>query len=407
LYISYKMKRTKSKQSHVVMVLAIVILVFMIVFFLTDVGYFTAYTVDYLLNRHNYKFKEEAQYGDNRITQTDSILTTYMNSIRDSKLAKMPKIPSEPLPEIDVRDLTKEKVLEISNHFREPFIVRGLIRDFDCVQKWNLEYFETEYGDVDVPVLMDDKPVSYSKGKATPLKKCNSDNHFCSIREICKSIRNGEPLYINNISKLFTVSDQARAELNLDKMSQIMNESFFKNEKKNVFMSQLFFGGKNTGTSLHSASNINFFFNVKGTKHWGFIHPKYTSLIKCQTSDKGLFAVSADDFFSEKEDNPYLRIPRYEALLNSGDFLFNPPWYWHAVKNKTDYTIAVANRYMVVLDGEVPSMSNNYFYTFLQLFSPSHYAKVIYPDKDQSYQDYYGELVDKEVLDNLTQKDHK
>ena len=370
-------------------------------------GYFTAYTVDYLLNRHNYKFKEEAQYGDNRITQTDSILTTYMNSVRDAKLAKMPKIKSQPLPEIDVRELTKEKVLEISNHFREPFIVRGLIRDFDCVQKWNLEYFETEYGDVDVPVFSDDIPVSYAKGKTTPLKKCNSDNHFCSIRDICKSIRNGEPLYINNISKLFTVSDQARAELNLDKMSQIMNESFFKNEKKNVFMSQLFFGGKNTGTSLHSASNINFFFNVKGTKHWGFIHPKYTSLIKCQTSDKGLFAVSADDFFSEKEDNPYLRIPRYEALLNSGDFLFNPSWYWHAVRNKTDYTIAVANRYIFDLFGEVPSMSNNYFYTFLQLFSPSHYAKVIYPDKDQSYQDYYGELVDKEVLDNLTQKDHK
>jgi hypothetical protein len=172
-------------------------------------------------------------------------------------------------------------------------------------------------------------------------------------------------------------------------------------------MSQLFFGGKNTGTSLHSASNINFFFNVKGTKHWGFIHPKYTSLIKCQTSDKGLFAVSADDFFSEKEDNPYLRIPRYEALLNSGDFLFNPSWYWHAVRNKTDYTIAVANRYIFEMFGEVPSMSNNYFYTFLQVFSPSHYAKVIFTDKDKSYQEQYGKLFDKEVLDNITQKHHK
>lgn len=400
------MKRTKSKQSHVLMVLAVVILIIMVVF-LTDVGYYTAYTVDYLMNRHNYKFKEEAQYGDNRITQTDSFLTTYMNRVRDAKLAQMPKIKSQPLPEIDVRDLTKEKVAEISNHFREPFIVRGLIRDFDCVQKWNLEYFEKEYGEVDVPVFSHDNPVSYSKEKTTPLKKCNSENHFCSIREICKSIRNGEPLYINNISKLFTVSDQARAELNLDKMSQIMNESFFKNEKENEFMSQLFFGGKNTGTSLHSASNVNFFFNVKGTKHWGFIHPKYTSLIKCQTSDKGVFAVSADDFFSEKEDNPYLRIPRYEALLNSGDFLFNPSWYWHAVRNKTDYTIAVANRYIFDLGGEVPSMSNNYYYTFLQLFSPSHYVKIIYPDKDQSYQEYYGRLIDKEILDNLTQEDHK
>ena len=80
---------------------------------------------------------------------------------------------------------------------------------------------------------------------------------------------------MNNISKLFTVSKQAENELNLHKMSEIMNSSFFKKEKENKFMSQLFLGGKNTGTSLHCASNVNFFFNVKGTKHRGFIHPKY------------------------------------------------------------------------------------------------------------------------------------
>jgi hypothetical protein len=383
----------------------ILIIIILIIICFTNTPYYLAYLIDYLLNRSSYNFKEEAQYKDNRIIQKDYFLTTFMNNNRNDRLKQLPKVNSRPINEIDMNELTKEKVAEVSKNFTEPFIVRGLIKEFDCVKKWNLDYFDNEYGDIQVPAFSDDKIVSYSRNSSTKLKKCNNDNNLCSIHEICKGIKNGEPVYINNISKLFTESKQAESELNLNKMSEIMNEHFFKQKKENTFMSQLFLGGKNTGTSLHCASNVNFFFNVKGTKHWGFIHPKYTSLIKCQTSDKGLFAISDDDFFSESENNPFLRIPRYEALLNSGDFLFNPAWYWHAVKNKTDYTIAVANRYIFDFLGEVPCVSNNYFFSFLQLFSPVYYLMwFLNADKNQSSQQIFGNMVDQEILNNLSQQ---
>jgi hypothetical protein len=385
--------------------LFIISIIILISIFLSNTIYYLAYLIDYLLNRSSYNFKEEAQYKDNRIVQNDYFLTTFLNNNRNDRLKKMPKIDSQPINEIDINDLTKEKVAEVSKNFTEPFIVRGLIKNFDCVKKWNLEYFDNEYGDIQVLAFSDDKNVSYSRNGSTQLKKCNNNNNLCSIHEICQGIKNGEPVYINNISKLFTESKQAENELNLNKMSEIMNEYFFKQKKENTFMSQLFLGGKNTGTSLHCASNVNFFFNVKGTKHWGFIHPRYTSLIKCQTSDKGLFAISDDDFFSESEDNPFLRIPRYEALLNSGDFLFNPAWYWHAVKNKTDYTIAVANRYIFDFFGEVPCVSNNYFFSFLQLFSPVYYSKwILSNDKNKTPQQIFGNAIDQEILNNLSQQ---
>jgi hypothetical protein len=187
-----------------------------------------------------------------------------------------------------------------------------------------------------------------------------------------------------------------------------MNQHFLNNPRKNDFMSQLFLGGKNTGTSLHCASNINFFFNIKGTKHWGFIDQKYTHLINCQTSNKGLFAVSSDDFFSEGENNAFLKIPRYEAILNAGDFLFNPAWYWHAVKNKSDYTIAVANRYMVnvlSMHKEIPTLKNNYFFTFLQLFSPSYYMKFFFIDKTKSSQYNIGNIIDKEIINTAAKRE--
>jgi hypothetical protein len=396
------MKKTRKNNTKLYTTYILIIIILLIIF-LTNTQYYIAYTIDYLLNRNSYNFKEEAQYKDNRIAQNDYFLTTFMNNNRNYRLKQLPKIKSQPLNEIPIDELTVDKVAEVSKNFTEPFIVRGLIKEFDCVKKWDLDYFTKEYGDIQVPAFSDNKNVSYSKNRSIKLKQCNNDNKLCSIREICNDIKSGKPVYINNISTLFTVSEPAKSELNLQKMSQIMNTRFFKTEKENDFMSQLFLGGKNTGTSLHCASNVNFFFNVKGVKHWGFIHQKYTSLIKCQTSSNGLFAVSDDDFFSESEDNPFLRIPRYEAFLHPGDFLFNPAWYWHAVKNKTDYTIAVANRYSLNFFGEVPCFSNNYFFTFLQLFSPFYYSQLLSNNKNENAQQRFGNIIDQEIINTAAQ----
>ena len=189
-------------------------------------------------------------------------------------------------------------------------------------------------------------------------------------------------------------------------MGNIMNTQMFKYPQDNInFMSQLFFGGKILNANLHCASNINFFFNIKGRKHWGFIDPKYTDLIKCQTSNQGLFSISEDDYFSKDEKNPFLKIPRYETILEPGDFLFNPAWYWHAVKNKTDYTIAVANRFIFSIGGELPVLTNNSFFSFLQIFSPIYYLNWIIEGKNTTdAQKTYGNIVDQEIINNLSQR---
>ena len=388
--------------------------IFTIVVFITllymllssDFLYFTVYTIDYLLNRSKYTFKEEGQFSDNKFEDSNTFLSKYMDSTRKNKLAKLSFVEPQPLPEIPIDELNTENVYKVSQGFTQPFVVRGLIKDFECVNKWNLDYFEKEYGDIEMLSFSDNKSVSYSNGTSTKLKSCNSENNLCTLKEIIQGIRNGEPVYVNNISKLFSVSEQAKGELDLDKMGNIMNTQMFKYPQDNInFMSQLFFGGKNTGTNLHCASNINFFFNIKGRKHWGFIDPKYTDLIKCQTSNQGLFSISEDDYFSKDEKNPFLKIPRYETILEPGDFLFNPAWYWHAVKNKTDYTIAVANRFIFSIGGELPVLTNNSFFSFLQIFSPIYYLNWIIEGKNTTdAQKTYGNIVDQEIINNLSQR---
>lgn len=408
-----KQKNTKTKNSFLkfystyysLFYYLFIIIILITIIYVSNLDYYAAYTIDYLINRDSYTFKEESQQKDNKIVDENYFLTDYLNYIRNKKLERLPLIESKPVPEILIENLTQENVAKISNHFTEPFVVRGLIKDFDCVKKWNLDYFEKEFGDVEVLSFSDDKNLAYSKTQSTKLKICKSDNNLCSMKEICESIKKGDPIYVNNISKLFTENEQARNELNLVKMDQIINEKFIKQKRKSDFLSQLFLGGKNTGTSLHSSSNINFFFNIKGEKRWGFISPKYTPFIKCQTSRKALFAVSEYDFFSESPDSPYLKIPRYETVLKSGDFLFNPAWYWHAVKNKSDYTIAVANRYMFEMFGEIPVITNHIFFSFLQIFSPQYYYKVLSKEDGVSAQEYHGHRIDQEIINNISNSD--
>jgi len=387
----------------------VILFVLLYILFATDFLYFSAYTVDYLWNRSKYTFNEEGQFSDNKFEDSNTFLSRYMDLTRKNKLVKLPLIEPQSLPEIPIDELNTENVYKVSQGFTQPFVVRGLIKDFECVNKWNLNYFENEYGDIDMISFSEENSVSYKYNEGSKLKQCKSKNNLCSLKEIIQGIRKGEPVYVNNISKLFTVSEQAKRELDLEKMGGIMNNNMFKTPREsNRFVSQLFLGGKNTGTNLHCASNINFFFNIYGKKHWAFIDPKYTDLIHCQTSNQGLFAASEDDYFSNDENNPFLKIPRYETILEPGDFLFNPSWYWHAVKNKTDYTIAVANRYISNTSylnpyEELPIVNNNFF-TFLQIFSPSFLIKFIsQSDNNDNDQSYYGNIIDQEIINNISQ----
>lgn len=390
---------------HVAAVVVVTVLVI-----LWYCSYYAAYTIDYLMNRHTYIFKEEGSHSANNFTENShSILQNYMKQNRKMRLDNLDIVPAESIPELDIADLTSENVRKISDGFSKPFVVRGLIRDFDCVKKWDLDYFEREFGNVELLAFANlQNNTKYGETEVYKSTSSSSpDNGLCSIKEVCDCIRKGKPLYVNNISKLFAVSNKARSELNLDRLNNMMKNRFFMDHNKDYqFFSQLFLGGKNTGTSLHCSSNINFFFNIKGQKKWGFIDPKYSSYIHCQTSENGLYASSFDDYFSDSSANPFLRIPRQETVLNSGDFLFNPSWYWHAVKNLSDYTIAVANRCIRydTFGGELTTIQNNYFFTFLQLFSPVYYSQFFNLKETDDPQLHFGNIVDGEIINNIHRK---
>ena len=57
-----------------------------------------------------------------------------------------------------------------------------------------------------------------------------------------------------------------------------------------------------------------------------------------------LMCLWPDDY--NKEAFPLFEYcPVYHTTLEPGDVLFNPPWWWHAIKNSTPTTVGVASRW--------------------------------------------------------------
>lgn len=150
-----------------------------------------------------------------------------------------------------------------------------------------------------------------------------------------------EGYYINNVTEIFQQYPQLINELGLDAIKRIDDsinqESWL---KVNMFM-----GGPETGSSLHCAVGGNFFFNVHGKKRWILIDPKYTRFLRSTPSENFSFVISGLDLQNPEHSsiiNDY--IPKYEVVLEAGDTLFIPPWWWHYVHNETPFTIGCAVR---------------------------------------------------------------
>ena len=275
--------------------------------------------------------------------------------------------PKSP-PTISVDDLTKENFYKLTNNLTTPIIVKGFVKNSKAVQKWNLDYFNNKYGDLELPVI-EKADINNVKNSSEYIK----DYKYKKLTEIINDIQLKKPVYVNNVSRIFGFYPELIDDMDLENIKEKIGIDL----KNSNEVNHMFLGGKNTGTTLHSSYIGNFFFNIKGIKKWYLIHPKYSNILLPTLSRTGLFAVSKIDIFHKN----FLtrRIPRYEFELEEGDLLFNPPWWWHSVKNQTYYTIACANRY----SNFISAMRNNPLYTIIFYSHPIENLKFAFLGKNK------------------------
>lgn len=233
------------------------------------------------------------------------------------------------LPSIEADEI--DLIQKYTNNYRTPLVIKGLIKDFPCVKKWDIEYLRQNCGEYFV------KGFTKANGKGMLKDQFNDVKVLENVQfsNACDMIENGEQIYINNFHSIFIDCEVLQKDLDIQKLNKITPIEY-------ADLSQLFFGPRGTGTTLHCAMKSNVFFNVKGKKKWTFIDPEYSPYLSPVLSDNGIFVVSKLNYFKDKS---ILRnIPKYEYVLEEGDVLFNPSWWWHCVENLSTYTIGVANR---------------------------------------------------------------
>ena len=97
----------------------------------------------------------------------------------------------------------------------------------------------------------------------------------------------------------------------------------------------LFMGGKDTATGLHSAMAPNLFIQIAGQRRW-LIYPACFAPFFQPTVQASPFFYSQVDALATDDTNVAQHLPVYDAILNPGDVLFNPAFYWHQVRNLSD-----------------------------------------------------------------------
>jgi hypothetical protein len=111
---------------------------------------------------------------------------------------------------------------------------------------------------------------------------------------------------------------------------------------------QIFVGRQGTGSPFHHAAVYNMFYQIDGQKQWWFVDPydTYLAYPLAALGKAASFSMCLWPNEYNKAAFPLFQYcPVYTTILNPGDVLFNPPWWWHSIKNVSETTVAVASRW--------------------------------------------------------------
>lgn len=253
-----------------------------------------------------------------------------------------------PIPEFDWRNRSAEEFVE--QFMRKPFpvVLRGFSTESGAVREFSFERILERFGEEQVLL--------------TTREKDGFEGQLKQVRD--------PKIYCHNSEFLFIRYPELKDSLGMERLVP------YSDGKKEAY-SQLFIGRKGTGTPLHCAAVWNWFHMLDGVKRWYFIDPVY-SLFLYPVNRMGQVAATSHCSYPDrynKDAYPLFEYcPYYSVELQPGDVLLNPPWWWHAIDNITEESVAVASRWhldgVVGRDGmwtEEDYDINRFFSTMLQL----------------------------------------
>lgn len=240
------------------------------------------------------------------------------------ELQKQDLVADAPITTMSHRTTEQHSNLDQCIRNNRPVIIKGI--NFKAKQ-WSVETLLTEYGDKEVLLTKDgccfeNLPLSRIK---------NRQYYLANSGRFTENI----PKFLSNFAPITCKSLLSRA---LESKASLTSYQ--------LFMSHCF----GTGTACHNdlSGNYNLFFQIQGRKVWRLIDPRYTLLLYPIIPPEPSYGESLIETYDVELD-PRARLfqhcPHHEIVLEPGDVLVIPPFFWHSVRNLDAQTLAVATRW--------------------------------------------------------------
>lgn len=258
-------------------------------------------------------------------------------SLRESALRSIEKkIQSEgfapilptPFPEEQADALTKEEFIRKYIHTNIPVIIRGFGKSEKAIGKWSLDFFAQEYGHIRVPARLNSQDIV----------KSNLEGELVALKDLVGRIQAGEAIYGQNLQEIFQVCQELKSDIRSDIIHHFISTK--KTSPKSSM--QLFISNAKSRTAFHCATTVNIFTQVYGSKRWTMVDPYHSLFINMIPRKDTFYFQSPVDWNDSIEENQakgfelYNCIPKYTGIIQPGDAILVPQWWWHAVDNLSD-----------------------------------------------------------------------
>ena len=252
-------------------------------------------------------------------------------------------------------DCYKYPNIIIKNDFNKPIIYRGFCHSMKAIKEWNIDNLPHIFGNQ-----------KFRLEKYNSLKE-NCD-HAADIFEY-----NNMKFFIDNIK------NNIKNDYNEDSIYYYAGEitlSKFKNKnlynyinnnrlKRCIYKSVLFAGGKYSGSQSHIHVRNDYILNqIIGTKIMYFMnigdninngiqitspygdHPRFLSFNKIPPTNKPLKKFTLYDInetIFNIDDLDHSKYKIYKVVLNPGDSIIIPPWWFHSAITYDDFSLSVTH----------------------------------------------------------------
>lgn len=236
-------------------------------------------------------------------------------------LARRPEGTVRPIPVLE--DPDPETIDREFIRKRMPLVIRNGARNWPAGKSWSFDYFKETYGDTQVAIA-DEK---FSRSKEGTGYRISLSGY--TMREFVDQVQNGASIYLK-FFPVFKLHPELRDHLDLADMNRWSHGRVARCALDNEF----YMGGPRTITHLHTERSDLFHACFAGKKRWR-VYPPSQSLYLYPIPARTLFIASEVDFLApDYAIHPWFRYASgYETVLEPGDVLYLPAYYWHAVEN--------------------------------------------------------------------------